>query len=277
MIEAVNLSSFRAYGFLGKKRQILKQVSFKVAEGTVCGFVGPNGAGKSTTIRHLVGVSRPAAGTVSIGGASPLLASTRARLGYSPELPSLPVTLTASELLRLHSRLKGVVDVDVGLLDRVGLSGRSLEPIRTFSKGMVQRLSLAVALVGRPEVIILDEPMSGLDPVGRELVRTIIQQENARGATIILSSHVLSDVARLCDTVVVIAAGKVVLDEPVVTGAVTAYDVAFEGGAEAVRVTTEQLAGALEAGRARGQHLLGVEPVRSSFEARVLSAIGGAP
>ena len=272
MIEVENLSSFRPIGFLGTQRQILFGVSFAIARGHVCGLVGPNGAGKSTTIRHLVGVSQPSAGSVTIGGASPLVRATRKLMGYSPELPSLPVTLTAKELVALHSRLKGVA-VTSDCLERVGLAGRASEPIRTFSKGMVQRLALALALVGEPEVLVLDEPMSGLDPVGRELVRTMITEEKRRGATIILSSHVLSDVAKICTDVIVIAGGRVVLNEAVSAGAVAEYDVSFEGDA-VVRVATDGLVRALEAAQSRGQHLLSVEPVRSSLEARVLQAIG---
>ena len=197
-------------GFWGKKKILLNGVSFSLRKGEILGFVGPNGAGKSTTIKHLIGGATPTAGSIQLRGRDPQEPATRRQLGYLPELPALPRTLTAREVLRMHAALAGVDDDDGNdtLLRRTGLTQNAQDRVGTFSKGMQTRLGLAVALVGDPAVLILDEPMSGLDPLGRKLVRELIREEQQRGRTILFSSHVLADVEALCDRVVIIDHGR---------------------------------------------------------------------
>jgi ABC-2 type transport system ATP-binding protein len=197
-------------GFWGRPRTLLSDVSFRVEPGTVTGFVGPNGAGKSTTIKHLVGGSRPTKGTIEVFGVAPTVARARRQLGYAAELPLLPQTLTPFEIMRLHAHLAGVTDkrrVDE-VLALVELQDRAHDRLGGFSKGMQQRLALGLALVHRPALLILDEPMSGLDPMGRGLVRAILREEARRGTSILFSSHTLSDVEQLCEQLVLMNKGQ---------------------------------------------------------------------
>ncbi|MFZ9886996.1 MAG: ABC transporter ATP-binding protein [Myxococcota bacterium] len=163
-----------------------------------------------------IGAARPSSGQVRIAGLPPESQEARRRLGYLPELPQLPATVTPRELLALHARLHGVPSrerkpkVDA-LLARVELASRADHRIGTFSKGMQQRVGLALALIGSPEVLILDEPMSGLDPMGRKLVRDLIREQARAGCTVFFSSHVLPDVEALCDGIAVLARGRLLL------------------------------------------------------------------
>lgn len=200
-------------GFWARKIELLKGISLRVEEGTVFGFVGPNGAGKSTTIKHIIGAARPSKGSIRVAGGSPMAVQTRKAIGYLPELPRLPDTSTPRELLRLHATLARVPSDEAAkraeaLLDRVNLLHRADDRVKGFSKGMQQRVGVALALVGRPKVLVLDEPMTGLDPVGRRLVRDVIASEKERGTTVFFSSHVLPDVEALCDNIGVIVAGE---------------------------------------------------------------------
>ncbi|MCP4503287.1 MAG: ABC transporter ATP-binding protein [Deltaproteobacteria bacterium] len=202
-------------GFFAKKVTLLRGISIDVQEGSIFGFVGQNGAGKSTTIKHLIGALQPTNGKVEIFGHSPRERSTRARFGYLPEFPRLPDTLSPRELLLLHGRLAGLSTEQARkkgneLLEKVLLADRGDEWVRGFSKGMQQKVALCLTLIGEPELLILDEPMSGLDPVGRRMVRDIIREQHQMGRTVFFSSHVLPDVEDLCDEVAIISAGKVV-------------------------------------------------------------------
>ena len=207
-IDVTHLSKVVPVGFFGRPQPLLHDVSFAVAERATVAFVGPNGAGKSTTLRHLIGGSRPTSGTVRVFGKDPALPSVRRAFGYLPDVPALPPQLTAAEALHLHARLTGVATNDT-LLEAVGLSAKTSKAIRTFSKGMQTRLGSALALVGNPPLLLLDEPMSGLDPIGRREMRELIRAQHAAGKTIFFSTHVLSDVDTLCDSVVVIDKGRV--------------------------------------------------------------------
>jgi ABC-2 type transport system ATP-binding protein len=217
-IDISHLHKMVAVGFWGRKRVLLEDLSLHIPTGAVYGFVGPNGAGKSTTIKHIIGGARPTRGTVRVFGGDPIAAPTRARLGYLPEQPQLPGTLTPDDVLRLHAHLCGLKDpgkrIDE-LLQLLELKERRSDRIGSFSKGMQQRVGLALALVHAPEVLVLDEPMSGLDPLGRELVRNLIRAEARRGCTVFFSTHVLSDVQALCDHVAVLDRGKLVHEGPV--------------------------------------------------------------
>jgi ABC-2 type transport system ATP-binding protein len=199
-----------ASGFWGHRRRVLDDVSFSCGEGRIHGLVGHNGAGKSTCLRLLTGCSRPTQGVVRIFDVDPTVPKVRRRLGFAPDIAALPPTLVAAEVIAFVAAMRGEKKVDPrSVVERVGLDLRR-EPIGSYSKGMQQRLSLAVAILGNPELWVLDEPMSGLDPQGRELVRHLMTDHRLRGGTIFFSSHSLADVDALCETLTVVERGKVV-------------------------------------------------------------------
>lgn len=237
-IEIIGLHKEVPVGFWGKPRTLLNGVELGVRRGQIFGFLGPNGAGKSTTIKHLIGTLRPTRGQVRLLGGVPTDPATRARLGYLPELPHLPPTLTPRELMGAHAVLLGLprekrhTEVD-DTLARVGLAAEAERRIGTFSKGMQQRVGLGLALLGSPELLILDEPMSGLDPLGRRLVREVIRAEASQGRTVFFSSHVLPDVEALCDEVALLVQGRVRLQGPLrelLPPAADQYEVRFSPG-----------------------------------------------
>jgi ABC-2 type transport system ATP-binding protein len=201
-------------GFFRKRVEAVRGVSFEVAQGETFGILGPNGAGKTTTIKSILRLIRPDRGSIAVFGAGLSLESMR-RIGYMPENPYVYQYLRAPEFLDLCGRLMGMpralrarrVDEMIAL---VGLSHAVDRPIGRFSKGMTQRMGLAQALLHDPELLILDEPMSGLDPIGRKQVREIILNERRAGKTLIFTSHVLSDVEMLCDRIAIINKGRVV-------------------------------------------------------------------
>ena len=198
-----------------KPRHVLKNVSFNVPQGQATGFVGANGAGKTTTLKCLLGFLKPDSGKILFKD-HPLDAEFKYQLGYLPERPYLYEFLTAQEFLKLHWDLgRKTTSVEFApimesTLQRVGLKGVQKQRIRSFSKGMMQRLGLAQALLHEPQLLILDEPMSGLDPDGRWLVKKIIQQEIDKGTTVFFSSHLLSDLQELCSHLVAMDLGEVI-------------------------------------------------------------------
>jgi ABC-2 type transport system ATP-binding protein len=202
----------------GMRRSLVHAVrglSLTVPKGSIVAFVGPNGAGKTTTIHTILGFLKPTAGQVRVFGEAPGPSVAR-RIGYQPEIFYTYPFYSAREALRYYGQLAGMSSATLNttippLLDRMGLTDAGKRPISSYSKGMTQRLGLAQALVHDPELLILDEPTSGLDPEGRRLVLDIIGEEKARGRTVFLSSHILSDVERTCDEVVMVRQGQVVL------------------------------------------------------------------
>jgi ABC-2 type transport system ATP-binding protein len=213
-IDIENLSKDYPFGFLHlKKKTSLEGLTMRVEEGEVFGFLGPNGAGKSTTIKLLVGLIFPTAGTARILGKSINDVSMHQDIGYLPEQPYFYDYLTAAELLDYFARIHGLsaqdrkVRVD-RMLKKVGLETARKIQLRKYSKGMLQRVGLAQAILHDPKVVILDEPMSGLDPVGRREVRDIILELKQADKTILFSTHILSDAEMLCDRVGVIVGGK---------------------------------------------------------------------
>jgi ABC-2 type transport system ATP-binding protein len=198
-----------------KSTVALDALDLDVRAGEVFGFLGPNGAGKTTSVKLLLGLTRPTAGTGSVLGKPLGDREARARIGYLPELFRYQAWLTAREVLSLHTALAGLPvagrkkEID-RVLDVVGLAGRDSERTGGFSKGMQQRLGLAAALLGDPSLVILDEPTSALDPVGRDDVRGIIREAQSRGSTVLLNSHLLGEVERLCDRVAIVFKGRVV-------------------------------------------------------------------
>lgn len=202
-------------GFLGRMTRILKGVSFSVEEGEIFGFVGPNGAGKTTTFKSILGFVKPTAGRITIKGKPSDSAEIRSLIGYLPESPYFYDYLSGEELLwymgKLHSVDNDVLSSRIDdLLQKVNMTHARKRQLRKYSKGMLQRIGIAQALINDPEFLILDEPMSGLDPVGRREIMDLILEEKAKGKTILLSSHILADVESLCDRVGVILEGLVV-------------------------------------------------------------------
>jgi len=200
-------------GRRGKVVAALKDLSLTVAPREVFGFLGPNGAGKSTTIKTLVGQIRPTNGTASLFGQPTGAAGTRLRVGYLPENPTFYDFLTAQEYLEMVGRVFGMTGESISseserVLDLMTLTEAARRPIRGYSKGMVQRLGIAQTLLHDPDLLILDEPMSGLDPVGRALVKQIILDLKQQGKTVFFSTHVIADVEAVCDRVGIIAAGQ---------------------------------------------------------------------
>ena len=196
-------------------RAAVKGLTLQVEQGEVFGFLGPNGAGKTTSMKMLLGLVAPTSGTASLLGAPIGDLGTRARIGFLPEHFRFQDWLTAREFLFLHGELLGMDSRDLktrleGLLELVGLSPFRNKLLRTFSKGMLQRIGLAQALLNRPALVFLDEPTSGLDPVGRRLVRDIIRELKEGGTCVFLNSHLLSEIEVTCDRVAFIRHGEVV-------------------------------------------------------------------
>ena len=192
----------------------LDGLTMTVERGEVFGFLGPNGAGKTTAVRLLMGLARPTSGRGTVLGAPLGDRLTRRRIGYLPELFRYQPWLRAREVLALHCDLASLpkerwsseIDESLGL---VGLADRANDPVGSFSKGMQQRLGLGLALLGRPDLVVLDEPTSALDPVGRSDVRTIIRTVRDRGTAVFLNSHLLTEVERVCDRVAIVDRGRV--------------------------------------------------------------------
>jgi ABC-2 type transport system ATP-binding protein len=194
------------------RQTAVDDVSFTVGRGEVVGLLGPNGAGKTSVIKILLGLVRPDAGDVLLLGRSAREPHARSQVGYLPELFRYQPWLSAAEVLALHVRLTGVpvaAEEERECLAVVGLADRAGDRVGGFSKGMQQRLGLAVALLGRPELVVLDEPTSALDPIGRADVRDLLLSLKARGVAVLLNSHLIGEVERVCDRVVILDKGRV--------------------------------------------------------------------
>ncbi len=202
------------HGLLGRQRKVaLEGLDLEVPRGTIFGCLGPNGSGKTTTLRVVLGLCRPDAGTVSVLGCMGRDPAWRARVGYLPEQPYVYDYLTCREYLDYIGRLHGLSVAERGrrseaLLTRVDLRAAADQRMRTYSKGMQQRAALAQALMGDPELVFLDEPMSGLDPLGRRLVRELILDLRREGRTVFFSTHILADAETLCDQVALLSQGR---------------------------------------------------------------------
>jgi len=214
IIEIEGLTKDFQVGFW-KKRPVraLDHLDLCVEKGEVFGFLGPNGAGKTTTLKILMDLIRPTEGTARVLGEPVASVRMRRRIGYLPENPYFYDYLTAEELLLYIGKLFGMSQPELGekvrsLLDSVGLGGARRIQLRKFSKGMVQRIGLAQAMINDPDVVFLDEPMSGLDPLGRREVRQAIMKLKDRGVTVFFSSHILPDVEALCDRVAILNRGR---------------------------------------------------------------------
>lgn len=210
-VEGLN-KSFPGAAFRSSKR-VLHDVQFRVRRQRTTGFIGVNGSGKTTTLKCLLGFIRPDQGSARLMGLNAHDPLARQRLGYLPERPYLYEFLTAKEFLHFHWQLtgggRGFEDAAQRVLERVNLAPAMNSRIRTFSKGMMQRVGFAQALLRSPDLLILDEPMSGLDPDGRFLMKEILREEHKGGRTLFFSTHYLSDVEELCEDIVVIDQGRI--------------------------------------------------------------------
>jgi ABC-2 type transport system ATP-binding protein len=281
----------------------LDGLSLRVGRGELVGLLGPNGAGKTTAVKLVLGLVRPTSGRGRVLGAPLGDRAARAGIGYLPELFRYQPWLRAREVLVLHAELAGVVPgrrkaAAEEALALVGLIERAGDPVSGFSKGMQQRLGLGVALLGEPELILLDEPTSALDPIGRTDVRAIVRAARDRGATVILNSHLLTEVERVCDRVVILHRGRAIasgpLDEVVAADGVrlrvsdldAAGRAAIAGFGPVVTDGEWLSIRPLEAARipdlvaavvAAGGRVHAVEPGRGSLEARFLELVSAAP
>jgi ABC-2 type transport system ATP-binding protein len=220
VVKTEQLSKIFKVGFWGRRVTAVDGLSLDVHRGEVFGFLGPNGAGKTTTIKMLMGLIYPTSGTASIFGHPIGAPQAKTKLGFLPESPYFYDYLTGKEFLRFYGHLFGLwgsaLEKRVNeLLDTVGMAHARDLQLRKFSKGMLQRVGIAQALINDPELIVLDEPMSGLDPIGRKEVRDLILQLKESGKTVMFSSHILHDAEMLCDRVAMIMKGRLVACGPV--------------------------------------------------------------
>jgi len=230
------VKSFKGHLGLGRKVAV-SGLDLSVGRGEIFGLLGPNGAGKTTTLKAMIGLLRPDAGSVRLFGRPPSDVSARARVGFLPENPYFYDYLTAPEFLDFYGRLHGFDKRErsrrvESTLERVGLGNRPKQALRKFSKGMVQRLGLAQSILHDPDLVILDEPMSGLDPIGRREVRDLILGLRDAGKTVFFSSHILQDAELICDRVGIVVEGRLrhlgVLDQ-MVQSAPRWFEVAVRG------------------------------------------------
>lgn len=215
IITVDHLSKIFKVGFWGRRVTAVDELSLDVRRGEIYGFLGPNGAGKTTTIKMLMGLIYPSRGTAHLFGRPVGDQTAKAKIGFLPESPYFYDYLTSREFLRFYGHLFGLLGATLDkrideLLELVGMTHARNLQLRKFSKGMLQRVGIAQALINDPELIILDEPMSGLDPIGRKEVRDLIVRLKESGKTVMFSSHILHDAELLCDRVAMIMKGKLV-------------------------------------------------------------------
>ena len=290
-IETENLTKDYPFGFLHlKKKTSLEGLNMQVETGEVFGFIGPNGAGKSTTIKLLMGLIFPTAGSARILGKTISDVAMHRDIGYMPEQPYFYDYLTAAEVLDYFARFHDLSAADRNdrvqkMLKKVGLETAGKIQLRKYSKGMLQRVGLAQAILHDPQVVILDEPMSGLDPVGRREVRDIILELKRDGKTVMFSTHILSDAEMLCDRVGVIVGGKlrgtgapgqlvdmktrgmeVLFELPSASNSALLAKATRTGERYRLEVTEAELYAAMEQLRTAGARILSVSPLRATLE-----------
>ncbi len=232
--------TYRLGFFLNKNVLALQGLELAIEPGQIFGLLGPNGAGKSTTIKILMNLVRPSAGTVRIFGIEAAKREARAEVGFLPENPMPYEYLSGEEFVRLSGKLLGLSgqDLDTRVKEVIGaveMSNAAKLQVRRYSKGMVQRIALAQALINKPRLLILDEPTSGLDPLGRRLMRDIILEQRNKGTTVLFCTHIISDAETLCDRLAVLVAGKKVQEGKVselLSSQVPLLEVAVEGMAK---------------------------------------------
>lgn len=302
-IEISGLEKTYTAGFLRKHQvRALRPLSLTVEQGEVFGYLGANGAGKTTTLKLLMGIIFPTGGSARILGFDYRDPRVRAQLGFLPEQPYFYDHLTAPELLEYYAQLSGVPAAErkrrvPRMLERVGLSQVGGLPLRKFSKGMMQRVGIAQAILHDPKVVFLDEPMSGLDPIGRREVRDLMQSLKDEGKTIFFSTHILSDAESLCDRVAVLHQGELRCVEKVgelLTARHDRMELLWQGDAALIQdftalgaecrltgdqvravVPETQLNAALDLLRSHRVRLISVTPVRTTLEDYFLERLAG--
>jgi ABC-2 type transport system ATP-binding protein len=276
-VAAEQLEKVFALGFLRKKVRAVDGVSFEVRRNEIFGFLGPNGAGKTTTLKMLMGLIFPTAGTAWVLGQRVPDVGAKRRLGFLPENPYFYDYLSGVELLDLMGRLFGLDRRQrhrraEALLERVGLGRAGQLALRKYSKGMLQRLGIAQALINDPELVVLDEPMSGLDPIGRKEIRDLIFDLRREGKTVLFSTHILSDVELLCDRVAMVVGGRLRDSGPLdqlLSPRLLHTELVLEanGHPEALRLPPEvDVNRALAEALAAGKRVVSVTPRRESLE-----------
>lgn len=293
-IRIEGLSKLYRKGLRRQRVLAVNDLSLSVADGEIFGFIGPNGAGKSTTIKILCDLIRPTTGRATIMGVDVQKPEARRQIGYLPENPSYYAFLTGWELLTFNGTIHGMSDAAVrqrgrDLLGILDIADAAHRPLRTYSKGMVQRVGIAAALIHDPSVLIFDEPMSGLDPIGRMLIMDLLVDLRAQGKTVFFSTHILHDVEVICDRIGIISAGQLrfsgTLTE-VISEGFSSYDVVitkvspeqvgilqnkgfvpniYEDKVQ-MELPKEELTGFLETCKQENIELFSIEPKRFSLE-----------
>ena len=260
--------------------EALKGVDLEVGEGELVGLLGPNGAGKSTLVKIAVGLVRPSGGEAEVAGARAGTRAARASLGYLAELFRFPGWYTADEVLELHQRLsgsRGGAAERRRLLELVALADAADRRVDGMSKGMQQRLGVAQALVGEPRILLLDEPTSALDPVGRRTVRLLLEELRGRGVSVLLNSHLLSEIELVCDRVAILLGGELVAaGTPAELSRPRGVELETDEGVRRIDGAVREDAPRLVAEAvAAGRQVYGVRVLTSTLEDTYLEAVGG--
>jgi len=291
-------------GFGLRTKRVLHGIDFEVKRGELFGFIGPNGAGKTTTLKILMGLIRATKGDAQILGHDVRETAFREHIGFAPESPYFYDFLTGAEILEFYARLCAVPkprrrERVREVLELVGLGNAADARLRTYSKGMLQRIGIAQAIVHDPSVVFLDEPMSGLDPVGRKEIRDLVVRLNAAGKTIFMNTHILSDVETICDRVAIIVEGRIAYQgelDGALAGGERELDLTFSslspelaeeaearfaaalsgrGDRITLRVAQKHVNELMQSAIARGAAIEEVSPVRASLETLFLDAVAG--
>jgi ABC-2 type transport system ATP-binding protein len=257
----------------------LAGVDVEVGEGELVGLLGPNGAGKSTLVKIACGLVRPTRGEAEVCGARAGSLEARRQLGYLAELFRFPGWYSADELLELHQRLarsSGGASERAELLELVGLTDASTRRVEAMSKGMQQRLGIAQALIGKPPLLLLDEPTSALDPVGRRTVRLLLEELQQRGTSVLLNSHLLSEIELVCDRVVILLGGKVVAEgSPAELGRARGVEVETDEGTRLYEgASREEVPELVRRLVTEGRRVYGVRALTSTLEETYLEVVG---